>query len=127
MKRILFLILILFTVVLYSQQKIENEGLKTFRRLNSDDIDLIEILQDKGQLPYVWFQQPENEKYSDVLKRCKARGLVVPIRKGTAYWYDLTDFGYNMLSLVQAKKQEGIYAPKASAQQAEQITIAQHE
>lgn len=105
--------------------QIENEGLKTFRRLNSDDIDLIEIFQDKGELPYDWFLLPENEKYREVLKRCKARGLVVPIRKGTAYWYDLTDFGFNMLSLVQAKKQEGVYAPKASAPKEELLTVNQ--
>jgi hypothetical protein len=99
--------------------QIENEGLKTFRRLNSDDIDLIEILQDKGQLMYNWFLEPEHEKYRDVLKRCKARGIVVPVRKGTSYWYDLTDFGYNMLTLIQAKKQEGICVPKAEQHAAE--------
>jgi hypothetical protein len=102
--------------------QIENEGMKTFKRLNSDDIDLIEILQDKGQLMYNWFLMPEHEKYKDVLKRCKARGIVVPIRKGTAYWYDLTDFGYNMLTFIQAKKQEGICVPKAAQAPVQIIT-----
>jgi hypothetical protein len=104
--------------------QIENEGLKTFRRLNSDDIDLIEILQDKGRLPYDWFLKAENEKYKEVLKRCKARGLVVPVRHGTMYWYDLTDFGFNMLTLVQAKKQEGLCVPKAAQEEIQQAKHA---
>lgn len=95
--------------------QIENEGLKTFRRLNSKDVELIELLHSRGELPWVWFSQPENEKYKEVVKRCKARGIVVPVRHGTAYWYDLTDFGFNMLTLIQAKKQEGVYAPRQDA------------
>ncbi len=106
--------------------QIENEGMKTFRRLNSDDIDLIEILHDKGQLVYDWFLKPENERYKEVLKRCKARGIVVPIRKGSTYWYDLTDFGFNMLSFIQAKKQEGLVVPKADTKPVELFSAPQH-
>jgi hypothetical protein len=97
--------------------QIENEGLKTFRRLNSGDVELIELMHQKGEVPWAWFSQPENEKWKEILKRCKARGIVVPVRHGTAYWYDLTDFGYNMLTLIQSKKQEGVYAPRQEVQQ----------
>jgi hypothetical protein len=92
--------------------QIENEGLKVFRRLNEEDVHLLEIMNAKGELPKDWFYLPENEKYKEVLKRCKARNMVVPVRKGTNYWYDLTDFGYNMLNLIQLKEKEGITAPK---------------
>ena len=95
--------------------QIENEGLKVFRRLNSEDVDLIETIQQKGALPRDWFNKDENCQWKEVLKRCKARGIVVPVRRGTAYWYDLTDFGYNMLTLIQVKKQEGVFAPHQHA------------
>lgn len=104
--------------------QIENEGLKVFRRLTSLDVDFIEIVQNEGQVSYDWFKEPEHEKYKEVLKRCKARGIVVPVRHGSAYWYDLTDFGFNMLTLIQAKKQEGIYAPHQHAH-ADAPTITQ--
>lgn len=104
--------------------QIENEGLRVFRRLTSQDVDLIEIMQQQGELASGWFDKPENAKYKEILKRCKARGIVVPIRKGTAYWYDLTDFGFNMLKFIQAKKQEGVCAPKETAPA--QLQVQQH-
>lgn len=93
--------------------QIENEGIKVFRRLDSTDVEFIEMMHHDGRKSNDWFQKPENYKWKEVLKRCKARGLVVPVRHGSAYWYDLTDFGFNVLNLIQTKKQEGIYAPKS--------------
>ncbi len=93
--------------------QIENEGTKVFRRLTDQDVEFIEIVHAKGQISNDWINEPQNEKWKEVLKRCKARGIIVPVRHGTAYWYDLTDFGYNMLTLIQAKQQEGVFAPKA--------------
>jgi hypothetical protein len=94
--------------------QIENEGLKTFRRLTDEDVKFIELVNELGRVSNDWTNDPENKKWKEVLKRCKARGIIVPVRRGTAYWYDLTDFGFNMLTLIQAKKQEGIVAPKTS-------------
>jgi hypothetical protein len=92
---------------------IENEGLKVFRRLTRQDVEFIELLHQKGQLQREWFYKPENEKWKEVLKRCKARSIVVPIRKESSYWYDLTDFGYNLLTLIQAQRQKGELPPVA--------------
>ena len=91
--------------------QIENEGLKTFRRLTRQDVEFIELMQQRGQISSDWVYEPANEKWREVLKRCKARGIVVPVRHGAKYWYDLTDFGYNIYTLIQAKAQEGILAP----------------
>jgi hypothetical protein len=98
---------------------IENEGLRIFKRLNQDDVDFIELLYAKGRVSNDWINSPVNYKYKEVLKRCKARSIVVPIRKGTTYWYDLTDFGFNLHQLIQAKQQEGtnIPAPVATPKQ----------
>lgn len=92
--------------------QVETEGTKVFRRLNDKDIDFIEMLQQKGQVSNDWVNKPENYVWKEVLKRCKARGIVVPVRHGVTYWYDLTDFGYNILTMIQAKKKEGWAAPK---------------
>jgi hypothetical protein len=105
--------------------QIENEGLKTFRRLTEPDVHLIEMLQAKGQISWEWFSRPENEKWKEVVKKCRARGLVTPIPHGTAYWYDLTDFGFDMLTLIQAKNQEGVFAPKATRPE-ETLDIKEH-
>lgn len=91
--------------------QIESEGTRIFKRLNQNDTAFIEMMSD-GPKPKDWFYKEENYKWREVLKRCTARNITVPIRRNTAYWYDLTDFGYNILGLIQAKKQEGIYAPK---------------
>lgn len=94
--------------------QIENEGTRIFHRLNDQDVDLIELMHHQGQLSNDWFHKPENEKWIEVLKRCRARGIITPVLHGkNTYWYDLTDFGFNMLTLIQAKKQEGVFAPEA--------------
>lgn len=91
--------------------QIENEGTRIFQLLTDKDMELIEILYTtgRGRIHSDWFDKAENHHYKEVLKRCKARGIVVPFKKpGTvSYYYDLTDFGINMLTLIQAKKQKG--------------------
>jgi hypothetical protein len=90
--------------------QIENEGLKTFRRLTRDDIAFIELMYQKGEISNDWLNG-EGEKWKETAFRCKSRGIIVPVRHGTAYWYDLTEFGFNMLTLIQAKRAEGVFAP----------------
>lgn len=102
--------------------QIENEGAKVFRRLTDKDVEFIELMFAKGQIQHEWFRKPENDKWLEVLKRCKARGIIVPVRKETSYWYDLTDFGFNLLTMIQAKKKEGQFAPQEAAQ--EKVLVA---
>lgn len=92
---------------------VENDGLRVFRRLNKDDVELIEILQTKGGVSNEWLNRAENYKWKEVLKRCRARGIASPTRRNTAYYYDLTDFGFNIYQLIQAKVNEGAVIPKA--------------
>ena len=108
---------------LIDDSMVENEGLKVLRRLTDADIEFIELLQTKGALQKHWFDKPETEKWKEVLKRCKARSIVVPIRRESSYWYDLTDFGYNLYNLIQTKKQEGTLNPLVTRQQT--ITVTQ--
>lgn len=67
------------------------------RRLQKDDIELMELLAAKGQIQYDALHDTYGNKYHDALVRGKSRGLIVPIRKGTSYWYDLTDLGFQTL------------------------------
>lgn len=91
--------------------QIDNEGLRVFRRLTDKDIEFIQLLNRKGQISNDWFQKPENYEWKECLKKAKARGIVVPVRHGKTYWYDLTDFGVNLLSLIEVKKAEGVTIP----------------
>jgi hypothetical protein len=95
----------LFTLI--SDSMVENEALKTIRRMQPLDVELLETVATKGMLEHRWFNDPENEKFKEVLTRCKARSLIVPVRKGTNYWYDITDFGLNILSTIQTQQAEG--------------------
>lgn len=70
------------------------------KRVQPDDLGLIRLIRERG---------PIHSKVVDTLNmkraliRCKARGLVVPVRvKGKYYKYDITDLS---LELLQRKKQ----------------------
>jgi hypothetical protein len=90
---------------------IENDGMRIFKRLTKQDVEFIEILQEKGGVNNEWLNRPEHYKWKEVSKRCRARGIVAPTRKNTSYWYDLTDFGFNLYQLIQSKQQEGTIIP----------------
>jgi len=87
--------------------QIENEGTRIFQRLNDKDVELIELLHQKGSFSNDWLHRPDNEHYIEAFKRLRGRGIIIPVLHGSAYWYDLTDFGFNMLQLIQAKKDKG--------------------
>jgi hypothetical protein len=79
----------------------------TLKRLQPDDIGLMELIEAKGQVQYDVLYTTYGNKYHNALVRCKARSLVVPIRKQTSYWYDLTTFGFQVLEARrQAQKEE---------------------
>jgi hypothetical protein len=67
------------------------------KRLQSLDIELMELLEHKGQVNYEFLYTDCGNKFHDALIRGKSRSLIVPIRKGTSYWYDLTDLGFQVL------------------------------
>ena len=69
----------------------------TLRRMSQDEIETLKLIDSEGMKSYGWFSQPKNQKYRLALRKCKARGLVLPIRRKTAYWYSLTDFGLRVL------------------------------
>lgn len=90
----------------------------TIKRLAPSDIELMEVIQQKGMISRPFLAETMGGKYHDALIRCKARSLIVPVRKQTAYWYDLTDFGLQVLDTLQT------VSPEKQAQQ-KAIQIAQ--
>lgn len=78
----------------------------TLKRLQPIDVELMSLMNQKGQIPYRAFTELD-PKYKEALIRCKARNLVVPVRKHDNYWYDLTDFGAEVLKAVQQSKDQG--------------------
>lgn len=79
----------------------ESETERTIKRMNKDDINLLEIIQQKSLLSYDFFRKEENEHLKDALKRAKARSLVIPVRKNSNYAYELSDFGIQLLETIQ--------------------------
>lgn len=104
---------------------IENEGTKTLRRLTKLDIELIELLVTQGPTMREWFYKEENYKWKEAIKKAKARSIITPMRKKTTYYYDLTDFGYNLYALIQAKEKEGTFSPSAHPAQDEARMLRQ--
>jgi len=70
---------------------------KTIKRLQPIDKKLLEIIQKKGMVCAKTIRDKYGEKIREAIIRCKARSLIVPVRKGTSYWYDITDLGLEVL------------------------------
>jgi len=76
----------------------ETEVLSTMRRMQDIDFEFLQKLYNTGGVSKDWMNKEENKDYKIALTRCKARSLAIPLRKGTAYWYDITDLGLEVLN-----------------------------
>ena len=77
----------------------------TAKRMSQDEIETLKLIDSEGLKSYGWFSQPKNQKYRLALRKCKVRGLVLPIRRKTAYWYSLTHFGLGVLKVLHTMQQ----------------------
>lgn len=68
-----------------------------FKKLNSEDIDFIEMLQAKKRILF-------HEKDREVLTRCKARLIAVCVLHNGKYGYELTEFGKNLAIFIEGWK-----------------------
>lgn len=82
---------------------VETQTPMMLKRLQPLDVELMELIESKGQVSYDHLYENCGNKYHDALIRCKSRSLVVPVRKQTKYWYDLTDFGFEILQAWRAQ------------------------
>lgn len=76
---------------------VDGESYRLIKRLDEADIS---FLREFNNGPITWDYVSE-KKYNDIADRCKARSLVVPIKKAgvTTRYYDITDFGIEILKL----------------------------
>jgi hypothetical protein len=90
---------------LIKDSMIDNESFRLLRRMDDKDAKLLMHLRNAGMQHRDWFYKDENRGMLEILKRCKARSLVIPVVKpGTnQYYYDLTDFGVEVLKLYETK------------------------
>lgn len=95
------------------KQRIQDEMAEThipyiLKRIQPSDINLLETIQQKGMIQRKSLERWLGEQGKEALVRCKARNLVVPVRKKTTYWYDITNLGLDVLETL--KNPENPYA-----------------
>jgi ATPase subunit of ABC transporter with duplicated ATPase domains len=84
---------------------VESRTDQILKRLLDADVKLLETIQVRGPTYYEKLCEEVGPDTKDALVRCKARSLIVPIRKETGYYkYDLTDLGYEILDAVKKSK-----------------------
>lgn len=74
---------------------------RIMKRLEPSDVDLLETIRQSGMIQRKRLEKELGQRGKEALVRCKARNLVVPIRKKTSYWYDLTDLGLTALKTLE--------------------------
>ncbi len=75
------------------------------KRLPEVDIKLMEVIQARGPTYYEKICEEVGADSKEALIRCKARSLIVPVRKESGYYkYDLTDLGYEILDALKKEK-----------------------
>ena len=75
---------------------------RIIKRLQPIDKKLLEIIQERGMVCSKTIRDKYGEKIREAIIRCKARSLIVPVRKGTSYWYDITDLGLEVLKTLNS-------------------------
>lgn len=66
------------------------------KRVQATDLELLKLIRDRGM---IHGHIVESESLKSSLTRCKARGLVIPVRvKGKYYKYDISDLGMELLN-----------------------------
>lgn len=86
---------------------VDSDSARIIKRLDTIDIDFLDLIQLKGPLERHWVEQ--HPELHDVLNKAKARSLVIPVKKfGTAhsYVFDLTDLGFEVLKLIMGQRTE---------------------
>jgi ABC-type lipoprotein export system ATPase subunit/GNAT superfamily N-acetyltransferase len=94
----------------------ESRTEQILKRLLDADVKLLETIQIRGPTYYEKIMEEVGPDCKDALIRCKARSLIVPIRKESGYYkYDLTDLGYQILDAIKKGKAQPV-TPTYSSQ-----------
>ena len=74
------------------------------KRTTMDDIVLLLAIIADGVLSWGTVKKLFGEKSSRVLKRCRAHQLIIPVRRGTHYHYDITSLGFDLIQEYQRQQ-----------------------
>jgi len=74
------------------------EGIRAadIKNLNDEDAEVLITLKAEGRRTRYYFEARDQ---LDAIKRLKSRGLVVAVKRGSNYAYDLSPFGYKAFEL----------------------------
>lgn len=77
---------------------VEDTTAQILKRMEGIDFQLLTFIKTLGPINHHKLYSEFGEKGKQAVARCKARGLVIPIRKGPAYYtYDITDLALDVL------------------------------
>jgi len=85
---------------------IDGESYRLLKRLDDKDITFLRDLERRGMVTWDYV---DNNQYNEIAKKCTARSLIIPAKKEgvSTRYYDLTDFGIEILRLIKAKENSG--------------------
>jgi hypothetical protein len=87
----------------------ENELERIIRRLQKPDIQLLNLLHDRGPTYKLAIEKELGKETDYCLTRMKARGLVVPKRiKANYFKYILTDLGFNAYNTLNSEQEQAL-------------------
>ena len=75
------------------------------KRLKPIDYEMLRLLRERGQYSYGALNLRFGKEFSGIRARLKSRGLISAIRKGSKYYYEITELG---LELLKYKEKEEI-------------------
>jgi hypothetical protein len=70
---------------------------KILARIDEVDIHLLQYLKTVGTTYDRKLRDELGDRFRQVMVRCKSRSLVIPLRTGSYYRYDITDLGLEVL------------------------------
>jgi len=74
------------------------------KRIEPVDYQLLRLIKDIGPIHHHKLKDEFGDIGKKALVRCKARGLIVPRRKSSAYYvYDITDLALDLLKSCEVK------------------------
>lgn len=81
---------------------VDSESYRLLRRMDDKDFGFLREFGNKGLVTWDFV---DANGYREIAKRCSARSLIVPVKKPgvTTQYYDITDFGIEILRLAEAK------------------------
>lgn len=75
------------------------------KRMKPEDFQLLDLIHTLGPINWMKVKRTFGDNGKEYLSRCKARGLIVPVRQREGYYtYDITDLGLDVAETYEKNK-----------------------